>query len=400
MSQPKEQSLWRWICMRILALVMGSVVMIGFCMWLRFVIQKYWVLNRMPPAESQELAILLKNPERDVLRFHQLADAGFGISYSVPDITSSDWITLWVLILMAMPVIIVLGLRAARPLSEQFSRLATAARSVAHGEFGTRADTVENAPAELAQFTEDFNLMSRQLERYDRELRASHVAMAHELRSPLTAAMGRLQGMLDGVFAPDLTQLNMVMKQLQHLNRLTDELHLLSLADAGQLTFTLNTFDLVELLNERVAWIRPQAVAAAMSINVSAPAPAVFRGDPFRMGQVFTILLENAVRYAAEGKVLDIEIKPHLKGYLIAFTDRGPGVDAAFLPLMFERFTRAESSRARHSGGSGLGLSIARAICEASGGKLVASQPEHRGLTISLYLPFAIPEAGMKNQSN
>lgn len=115
MSQPKEQSLWRWICMRILALVMGSVVMIGFCMWLRFVIQKYWVLNRMPPAESQELAILLKNPERDVLRFHQLADAGFGISYSVPDITSSDWITLWVLILMAMPVIIVLGLRAARP---------------------------------------------------------------------------------------------------------------------------------------------------------------------------------------------------------------------------------------------------------------------------------------------
>lgn len=135
---------------------------------------------------------------------------------------------------------------------------------------------MENAPAELAQFTEDFNLMSRQLERYDRELRASHVAMAHELRSPLTAAMGRLQGMLDGVFAPDLTQLNMVMKQLQHLNRLTDELHLLSLADAGQLTFTLNTFDLVELLNERVAWIRPQAVAAAMSINVSAPAPAVF----------------------------------------------------------------------------------------------------------------------------
>ncbi|BCQ36043.1 sensor histidine kinase [Erwinia rhapontici] len=396
MSQQKKQSLWRWICMRILALAMGSVVLIALCMWLRFVIQKYWVLHHMPASQRAELAVLFQHPERDIARFHQLVDAGWGISYSMPDIGSSDWLMLAALIVIALPIIMIFGLRVARPLSEQFSRLAAAARSVARGEFGTRAGTVENAPAELAQFTHDFNLMSQQLERYDRELRTSHVAMAHELRSPLTAAIGRLQGMIDGVFEPDPTQLNMVMKQLQHLNRLTDELHLLSLADAGQLSFSLSTFDLTELLRERVIWMKPQAEGTGMSMSVTAGAPAPFRGDPFRLGQVFTILMENALRYAGEGKVLDIDVQRQLTGYLITFRDRGPGVEAEFLPLMFERFARADSSRARHSGGSGLGLSIARAICEACGGQLVASLPAEGGLMISLHLPFATPEVGIK----
>jgi signal transduction histidine kinase len=85
----------------------------------------------------------------------------------------------------------------------------------------------------MIRFAVDFNGMTQQLALYERELRASHVAMAHELRSPLTAAIGRLQGMLDGVFSPTQEQLSMVMNQLLLLNRLTGELHLLSLADAG-----------------------------------------------------------------------------------------------------------------------------------------------------------------------
>lgn len=400
MSQPKQQSLWRWICVRILALAMGSVVLIAFSMWLRFVIQNLWVLHHMPASQREELALLLKHPERDVERFHHLVDAGWGIRYSLPDVASSDWLTLAALIVIALPIIVFLGLRTARPLSVQFSRLATAARSVARGEFGTRAVTVDNAPAELAQFTEDFNLMSQQLARYDRELRASHVAMAHELRSPLTAAIGRLQGMIDGVFEPDPTQLKMVMKQLHHLNRLTDELHLLSLADAGQLSFTLSAFDLTELLRERVLWMKPQAEAAGLQMQVSASAAAPFTGDPFRLGQVFTILMENALRYAAEGKLLSIVVESRPQGYLITFTDRGPGVAPEFLPVMFERFTRADSSRARHSGGSGLGLSIARAICEACGGQLVASLSQEKGLIISLHLPLASPQVAIKNRMN
>jgi hypothetical protein len=162
------------------------------------------------------------------------------LSYSTPSIASADWVTVALLVLVMIPFIVVMGLRYARPLALQFSRLRDAAKDVAEGQFGRQAELIRNAPAEMVSFASDFNTMTGKLARYEKELR-THVAMAHELRS-LTAAIGRLQGMLDGVFDASPEQLAMVMKQLQHLNRLTDELHLLSLSDAGNLVWKTNPF--------------------------------------------------------------------------------------------------------------------------------------------------------------
>lgn len=387
MIKQEHQSLWRWICVRVLTLAIGSVIVIALCMWLRYFIQNIWIIHQMSPAVREEFTLLREQPELNLARFHQIVDEGWGVSYADPTIASSDWIMVGVMVLTVIPFIVVLGLRSARPLSAQVSRLARAARSVARGEFGTRASIVKKVPAELIHLTEDFNAMTKQLERYDRELRASHVAMAHEIRSPLTAAIGRLQGMLDGVFVPDARQLNMVMKQLQHLSRLTDELHLSSLANAGQLTLNKKKMNLTELLLERAGWLKPQAEAAGMSISVSPVLPCWYIGDAFRLSQVFTILMENALRYASESKDLNISLQKSEGGLTIAFRDNGPGVPLDFLPTMFERFTRADSSRARHSSGSGLGLSIARGICVAHGGTISAVLPDGGGLLILIFLP-------------
>ncbi|EPP1004819.1 sensor histidine kinase, partial [Cronobacter dublinensis] len=97
--------------------------------------------------------------------------------------------------------------------------------------------------------------------------------------------------------------------------------------------------------------------------------------------------MENTLRYGKPGGRLDIRLHGTQAGYRIAFHDDGPGVDPGFLPVMFERFTRAETSRARHSGGSGLGLSIARAICAAHGGDIQASLPPEGGLLMTVTLP-------------
>jgi len=382
------QSLWRWICVRILTLAIGSVVVIALCMWLRFVIENLWVLHHMSPARRAEFYVLRDNPDLNLARFHEIVDQGWGARYSDPSIASADWIMVGILVVVVTPFIAILGLKAARPLSSQFSRLAQVARAVTQGDFNTRAEPVKNAPAELIQFTDDFNAMMLQLSRYERELRASHVAMAHELRSPLTAAVGRLQGMLDGVFRPEPQQLQMVMTQLLHLNRLIDELHLLSLADAGQLNLSKTELDLADLLRERMTWLKPQSTKAGFDIALTPETPCRYVGDPFRLGQVFTILMENALRYAQEGRRLDIAIAPRNGGYDITFRDKGPGVDDSFLPVMFERFSRADSSRARHSGGSGLGLSIARAICEAHGGGIHAEKRTHGGLMVTVSLPL------------
>lgn len=387
MKKSVHQSLWRWICGRILALAIGSVIIIALCMWLRYAVQNFWVLHHMPALVRDEFLALKENPQLNPSRFHDIVDTWWGLSYSTPSIASADWIMVAVLVLVMIPFIVIMGLRYARPLALQFSRLRDAADEVTLGQFGSQAELVKEAPEEMVRFASDFNSMTRQLARYDRELRASHVAMAHELRSPLTAAIGRLQGMLDGVFEPSEAQLGMVMKQLQYLSRLTDELHLLSLADAGQLTLTLQPVSLAELLNERAAWLKPLADSAGLTITVTASTPSMFIGDAFRLGQVFTVLMENALRYGRRDGHLSIVLQQQHNLYRIDFADDGPGVTADFLPLMFERFTRAETSRARHSGGSGLGLSIARAICHAHGGSISASLPEKGGLKVSISLP-------------
>lgn len=235
MTKNRYSSLWRWICARILALAIGTVIVIATCMWLRYAVQNYWNLGRMPVSVRQEFLALSQNPQANPARFHQIVDTWWGLSYSTPSIASADWVTVALLVLVMIPFIVVMGLRYARPLALQFSRLRDAAKDVAEGQFGRQAELIRNAPAEMVSFASDFNTMTVKLARYEKELRTSHVAMAHELRSPLTAAIGRLQGMLDGVFDASPEQLAMVMKQLQHLNRLTDELHLLSLSDAGNL---------------------------------------------------------------------------------------------------------------------------------------------------------------------
>lgn len=388
MNNNVYNSLWRWICVRVMFLAIGSVILIAFCMWLRFAVKAYWVYYRMPPAVLEEFSRLRQHPASDPIRFHQIMDQWWGINFSDPSLASSDWFTVIVLVVVTIPFMVFMALRFARPLSAQFSQLTAASRAVSKGEFGRSAAVVKEAPQELVRFTEEFNQMSHQLARYERELRTSHVAMAHELRSPLTAAMGRLQGILDGVFPAEPQQLAMIMKQLAQLSRLIDELHLLSLADAGQLTLNRERVNPAELLRERTGWLLPQAEQAGVTISVIAPEDLLLYADAFRLGQVITIICENALRYAADGGALLITASQNDQTITLTFRDYGQGVEPDFLPQLFDRFTRADSSRARHSGGSGLGLSIAKAIVEAHGGLLHATLPADGGLLIGMTLPM------------
>ncbi len=389
MSKPvKPPSLWRWILLRVLSLAIGCVIIIAGCMWVGYRLMNIWVLHTMPEATRQEMRRLFTDPDIDILRYHQLVDTWYGVNFSNPYVVTIDWILLCILVLVAIPTIVILGLYAARPLSRQFTHLAVTAKAVSEGVFTQRVGLEKNAPAELIKLTGDFNTMTERLSQYERELKASHVAMAHELRSPLTAAIGRLQGMMDGVFPQETQQLSLVMNQLNHLNRLIDDLYLLSMAQAGQLSLDKSPVDIMELLRERILWLRPQAELQGFTFTLLPHAPAILQVDPYRIGQSVIILMDNALRYAKEGRRLAISLHDEPGRLAIHFRDYGPGVSSDFLPQMFERFARAENSRARHSGGSGLGLSIARAICDLHGGSLVAEGHPEGGMVFTLRLPI------------
>ncbi|WNU99165.1 HAMP domain-containing sensor histidine kinase [Enterobacter sp. DTU_2021_1002640_1_SI_PRY_ASU_LCPMC_013] len=386
MHRNDTTSLWRWICKRLISLAVGSIIIIAFLMWVRFYVENKWHEYRMPEDVRAELSVLIKHPEQNITRYHEIIDTWYGIAYSDPRMGVVDWMILGVLVLIFIPVIFWLTLRTARPVSLHISRLAHAARAVSEGGFGTKVPVPDTLPLELRSLSENFNGMSMQLERYEKDLKKSHVIMAHELRSPLTAAIGRLQGVIDGVFEPSETQLGMIMRQLNELNRLVDDLHLLKLADAAQLNLTLIPTDLGKIIREKVAWITPSANKSSVNITCHGAPGVTCMADPYRIGQVFLILMDNALKYAADGGILDISYEITEKDVSVVFRDHGPAVSDEFLEDIFTPFVREDLSRTRHSGGSGLGLSIARAICHAHGGNIAVEKNRNRGLTFRVTL--------------
>lgn len=383
----KHTPLWRWVGVRMSALAVFTVVAIAFGMWLRFAIEDAIKLRQLPPDARHEMITLRVNPRANETKLWQLFARYYDVVDFLPGLANRDWWMLGALIAGSIPLILLGGLLASRPLSRQFSNVADAARRVSEGDFSARANVIPGAPDELASFAMDFNSMTTKLQQYEREVRESSVMLAHELRTPLNAAMGRVQGMLDQVFPNSDEQLRMVHRQLEQINRLVGDLHLLSLARAGQLVLERDAFPLEELISERVAWVAPQLQKAGIVPEIDAPKDIVAYGDRDRIGQVLSILIDNALRYASSGKSLSIGVGSSNAYFDVSVSDRGPGVEPALVPQMIDRFWRAEGSRARHWGGSGLGLSIASAICQAHGGTLEIANREQGGISVRMSLP-------------
>ena len=389
LEQPRvnDKPMWRWIGLRMSLLAIGAVVVISVCMWINVTLSDWYFVQHLPPGPREELLALRAEPELNEARLRQVVAQYYPLDYFQPAIANRDWLILIGLVLAAIPIIIGFGLWFSRPLSSQFSAIAQGARRVAGGDFLTRLPVHRDAPDELQRLVSDFNSMTTQLERYERDVRESSAVIAHELRTPLNAAMGRVQGMLDEVFPSDAMQLGMVKRQLDQLRKLVDDLHLLSMARAGRLVLERSEFSLIALVAERLAWFQPQLDEACVLTQVSIADGLRMHADRDRLGQVINILVDNLLRYAAGGGELNVTARRVHGSVVIEVGDRGPGIEAQHLDSVFDRFWRAERSRARYSGGSGLGLSIARAICHAHGGTITARNLAEGGTLIRAEVP-------------
>lgn len=386
-ARVNDKPLWRWIGMRMSLLAIAAVVVIALCMWVNFKLSDWYLVQHLPPQARKELLQLRAEPQFDEARLRQLVAEYYPVEYFLPEIANRDWLILAGLVIAAIPIIIICGLWFSRPLSSEFSAIAQGARRVAGGDFLTRLPLNKQAPEELQRLVSDFNSMTTQLERYERDVRESSAVIAHELRTPLNAAMGRVQGMLDEVFPSDAAQLSMVKRQLDQLKKLVEDLHLLSMARAGRLVLERSEFSLAALLAERLAWFQPQLDEGGIQTQVSIADGLHIHADRDRLGQVLNILFDNLLRYASGGGQLNIVVRRTQGWVVIDVGDRGPGIEAQHLDSVFDRFWRAERSRARYSGGSGLGLSIARAICQAHGGTITASNCPQGGTLVSAEFP-------------
>lgn len=268
--------------------------------------------------------------------------------------------------------------------------VAAAARAVAEGRLDARATSVRFASIEEDELTQDFNAMAEALERAERELTDSTAAIAHELRTPLTVLSGRLHGIQDGVFAAEPDQIASLIHQVDSLSRLVDDLRTMSLVHSRQLVLDVATIDLADELRPTIEAMRPDLEAAGLTVICNLAATPML-GDAGRLRQALAAVLSNAMRYAPNSGPLEIETCLEGGSVVLRVLDRGPGLSEAAAARAFERFWRGEMSRARVSGGSGLGLSVVRAIAVAHHGQVSLRPRAGGGAAFEAILPPVPP---------
>jgi signal transduction histidine kinase len=258
-----------------------------------------------------------------------------------------------------------------------------AAREVANGKLNTRISN--EGPQDLRSLSESFNEMASSLERNDRERRDLLADIAHELRTPLTVIRGRLEGIVDGIYAADGGQVPLVLEQTYLLERLVDDLRLLTLAETRQLYFEKKSVDLAQLSQRIIEMFSAEALEKNISLSLEKGSGSyIVELDSQRMEQVVGNLVGNSLRYIPDGRKIWLTLEETSDEVKLFVNDNGPGVAEDELPFLFDRFWRKDKSRTRSSGGTGLGLAIARQLIKAQGGKIEAKNLNGGGLQIQI----------------
>jgi len=277
----------------------------------------------------------------------------------------------------------------ARTLLEPVKRVAAATHRLASGDYGSRVAVASDD--EVGQLSRDFNQLAYTLERNEKMRREFIADVSHELRTPLSVLRGELEAIEDGVRSLDQSSMKSLQGEVSMLSKLVDDLYELSLADVGALTYRKAPCRLNDLLENSLAMSRARFPARQLQIDLELPRqPVELLADASRLQQLFSNLLENALRYTDVNGRLRISVGVDRDTVRIDFLDSGPGVSASQLPRLFERFYRGESSRNREHGGAGLGLAICRSIANAHDGSLVADHSPYGGLWLILRLPRSL----------
>lgn len=293
-----------------------------------------------------------------------------------------DFLILAGSVIVGVAIASIIAIRLAKRILRPLRSVEQALRRIADGDLAARAVEDEHAPREAATLIDDFNTMAGRLEQASRNISTWNAQIAHELRTPLSILSGRLQGVVDGVFAPDERLVGSLMVQVESLKRLVEDLRVVSLADSGRLDLRIERIDPAEAVGAFIDAVRPRLADAGFTITYKSDAGEA-RLDIGRSRQALLALIENARVHAPPGQLF---VRTRLTDTRVIFevADDGPGLPAEFIPRAFGQFERAEVSKERR--GFGLGLSVVKAIALAHGGE--ASYRRHDGRsTFILDLP-------------
>lgn len=282
------------------------------------------------------------------------------------------------------------AVRWTRPLAQ----VQAAARRIAAGALDVRLPSRQEGggASEIAGLHGDINAMAESLSRLESSRQRWIAELSHELRTPLAVLRGELEALADGIRPLDHAAVVSLQEEVRRLSRLVDDFHLLATSELRSLPCAFETVAPAPLLQAAVDRFEPRARTAGLVLEAQLPAslPAA-RWDGVRISQLLANLLENSLRYTEVPGLVQLSARSLGAAIEIRVEDTPPGVPAQDLERLFDPLYRVDPSRSRAFGGSGLGLSIARAIAQAHGGRLQAQASPLGGLAMVLTLPVRQP---------
>ncbi|MCC6146459.1 MAG: HAMP domain-containing protein [Anaerolineaceae bacterium] len=273
-------------------------------------------------------------------------------------------------------------------------RMMSLSHRIAEGEYEERLSVPGGQPAnqiyELGQLALSFNQMADKLEKTETMRRELIGDVTHELRAPLTAVKGYLEGLMDGVLPADPEIYQQIHAEIDRLQRLVNDLQELSRVEAGAIQLHLSLVSPASLIERIQSTLGRQFEDKNIILEIGVePNLSDIVVDRDRIIQVLTNLAGNALRYTPGGGKVTLQVRRERSGMLFTVKDNGIGISVEQLQYVFNRFYRTDKSRTRASGGGGIGLTIAKALVQAHQGKIWAeSDGEGKGSTFSFLIPF------------
>lgn len=282
------------------------------------------------------------------------------------------------------------GVLVARRLTAPLRDLTRSTAAIAAGK--PAAPVEVRGDDELAELSRAFNAMAADLAAAEASRRQLLADVAHELRTPLSILQGGLEAILDGLQPASPERLERLHAQTKLLARLVSDVRDLSLAQAGVLPLHLREVSLYDLASSAVDALGPLAAERGIALSIEGSPVPPLSGDPDRLSQVLLNLLDNALRHTPAGGSVTVQVGIAEGQARLVVRDTGPGIPLEALPRIFDHFYRVDVSRARATGGTGLGLAVVKHLVEAHGGRVsVTSDPGH-GAELTVTLPFAGPQ--------
>jgi histidine kinase len=290
---------------------------------------------------------------------------------------------------------VVASFLVSRQVVTPIQRMMKLSHRIAKGEYEERLTLSRgvrsNQLDELDQLALSFNQMADKLEKTETMRRQLIGDVTHELRTPLAAIKGYMEGLMDGVLPAELETYQQVSTETDRLQRLVNDLQELSQVEAGAFQLkpvSISPSDLIETVRRNLGHqFEDKGIQLETQVEPHLPSIMI---DKDRILQVLTNLVGNALQYTPSGGKVSIRVARDKSEILISVSDTGIGIAPDHLPFIFNRFYRTDKSRTRASGGSGIGLTIAHALVKAHHGRIWAeSAGEEKGSSFHFTLPTA-----------